>query len=77
MDETPAGQAAPLAPGQEAAPDTQAPMQVEAAGSAAVAAAPAADADAMSGGPNLDPPAEGTMVVTEAGGDDVARLEDW
>ena len=34
------------------------------------------DADATSDDPNLGSKAEGTMVVTESGGDDVARMED-
>ena len=51
----------------------QAPMQVEAARSAAAAAGPAADADAMSDDPN--PGSRGTMVTAKSGGDDVARMD--
>ena len=76
-----AGQAALHAPGQEDSPmvaehGSQEPMQVEAAGSAAAAAAgPVADADAMSD--DQSPNDRGTKRTAESGGDDVARMEDF
>ena len=81
VEETPAGQAAPRVPCQEDTPmvvaehGAEEPMQVEAAGSAAAAAAvPVADADAML--EDQSPDGRGAKRAAEPGSDDVARMED-